>query len=238
MSILKYLDKNNFHHSYLIEGNKEDITPEILVFLKNIGFDTANNPDFFDINIDSLKIEDARDLKSHALEKGLSSKRIFIISANSILLEAQNTLLKMFEEPTQDTHFFLIVPDVNSIIPTLLSRFYFISTKSYFSIDTKDAEKFIKMSLKERLEFIKDFVSKNNEDEDTEIVQDSLRSLSLKFLNSLELVLQKKTLNNSSSLDSMQICFEHFFKVRKYLRMSGSSVKMLLESVAIIIPEI
>ena len=41
-------------------------------------------------------------------------------------LDAEHALLKIFEEPKKNTHFFLIVPDKNALLPTLVSRFYFI----------------------------------------------------------------------------------------------------------------
>src|SRR3989344_2218828 len=127
--ILKHLDKNNLHHAYLIEGKREEVLPEILKFVDSLGIDTNANSDFVNISLDSFKIDDARNLKSFGNEKGFSleknAKKIFIISANNFLLEAQNSLLKMFEEPIENTHFFLVTPDANALLKTFASRFYF-----------------------------------------------------------------------------------------------------------------
>ena len=38
--ILEHLDKNNLHHAYLIEGQREEIIPEILNFLKTLNINT------------------------------------------------------------------------------------------------------------------------------------------------------------------------------------------------------
>lgn len=246
--ILKHLDKDNLHHAYLIEGEDEEIVPEVLQFLKSLGIQTTGNSDFCHIHLDSFKIEDARNLKSYEIEKGFSSaKKVFIISANHFLLEAQNSLLKMFEEPIENTHFFLIVPDVNSLLKTLVSRFYLIrpgeeAEDSFTKTSvTVDAEKFISMTLKSRIDFIKELlVEPEEEDEEgNEIVAlDSTRSKALKFLNMLEFVLhkkifiQKKFLKNSSGATP----FNHFFKVREFLRQPGSSPKTLMESVALVVP--
>src|SRR3989344_4999324 len=100
--IFDHLSKNSLHHAYLIEGDREKIVPEILEFLKSLGIEKGN-PDFFHIELDSFKIDDARNLKSYATEKGFSmDKKVFLISANSFLLEAQNSLLKLFEEPIEN----------------------------------------------------------------------------------------------------------------------------------------
>jgi len=237
--ILKHLDKNNLHHAYLIEGKREEVLPEILKFVDSLGIDTNANSDFVNISLDSFKIDDARNLKSFGNEKGFSleknAKKIFIISANNFLLEAQNSLLKMFEEPIENTHFFLVVPDTNSLLKTLVSRFYLIRNESA-DVMRESAEKFIDMSLQKRTDFIKELLVES-EDEDEEgneiVVLDSTRSKALRFLNTVETVLHRKLEKNFSNFN----CFEHLFKVRKFLRMPGSSPKTLMESVALVIPE-
>ena len=234
--ISKHLDKNNLHHAYLIEGMQEEIVPEIIKFLKDFGVNTIGNSDFVHIQLDSLKIEDAHNLKSYVVQKSFSSgKRIFIISTNNFLLEAQNSLLKTFEEPIENIHFFLIVPDVNTLLKTFVSRFYLISAKQDLVEERKEAEKFIALPLKNRLDFVKELLTETeDEDENEMIVLNSSRSKALKFLNALELILHKKLV--SKCLFDTQL-FEHLFKVREFLRMPGSSTKSLMESVALVIPE-
>ena len=229
--IFDHLSKNSLHHAYLIEGDREKIVPEILEFLKSLGIEKGN-PDFFHIELDSFKIDDARNLKSYATEKGFSmDKKVFLISANSFLLEAQNSLLKLFEEPIENTHFFVVTPDTNSLLKTLVSRFYFISTRQDL-IESKEADKFIVMHLNARINFLKDFLATENEDEDVASA-DSNRAKSLRFLNALELNLHQKLVSKTVFDTGF---FEHLFKVREFLRMPGSSAKTLMESVAIIIP--
>lgn len=242
--ISKHLDKNNLHHAYLIEGAQSEIIPDIIKFLKSLGINTVGNPDFVNISIDNFKIDEAFSLRSMSSDKGFSSalsaqagKKIFMICVNNVSLDAQNVLLKMFEEPIENTHFFLIVPDVNALLKTLVSRFYFVSARQDLAEteETRKAEKFITMPLKSRIDFIKELlVEEETEDEDGNeiVVLNSTRSKALKFLNALEFVLHKKMLDVSFNISF----FEHFFKVRKYLRMPGSSAKSLMESVALIIP--
>jgi len=240
--IQQHLDKNNLHHAYLIEGDKEKVLPEIFEFIKSLGISPIGNADVSQISLDSFKIEDARNLKSYASEKGFSgeknAKKVFIISANNFLLEAQNTLLKMFEEPIENTHFFIVVPDANSLLQTFVSRFYLISDKSDLAVKIEEAEKFISMPLKSRIDFIKELLveSEEEDEEGNEIVAlNSARSKALKLLNALELVLHNKFVSKRHfDIDY----FQHFFKVREFLRMPGSSTKTLMESVALIVPEL
>jgi DNA polymerase III delta prime subunit len=239
--IQKHLDKNNLHHAYLIEGKKVDILPDVYSFIESLNIKISNNPNFVYINTDSFKIEDARNLKSYASEKGVDdNKKIFIISTNNLLLEAQNSLLKLFEEPIKDTIFFLIVPDTNSLLKTLISRFYVIKAPGNQNIqntkeDSKNVEQFIKMSKKDRLDFIKNLLK---EDEDVEDVrsEDSARTKALNFLNLLEQNLHNNILKTPSDVNSLQSSFTHILKVREFLRMPGTSPKTMLESVALILP--
>ncbi|MFA6520329.1 MAG: hypothetical protein WCT44_01840 [Candidatus Paceibacterota bacterium] len=236
MSILKHLDKDNLHHAYLIEGARSEIIPEIFKFLNIIDVSTVGNPDFINISIDNFKIDEALELRAMSSNKSFSlGKKIFIICANTLSLDAEGVLLKMFEEPIENTHFFLVVPDAKPLVKTLVSRFYFIPTQSDLVEDIKVANKFIHMSLGNRLDFIKELLTEP-EEEDVEgnqmVVLDSSRSQALKFLNALESALHVELSGNVSSLK----VFSHFFKVRQFLRMPGSSTKSLLESVALITP--
>ncbi|OGI94522.1 hypothetical protein A3A03_02385 [Candidatus Nomurabacteria bacterium RIFCSPLOWO2_01_FULL_40_18] len=239
--IKKHLDKNNLHHAYLIEGARDEIVPEVLSFCEILDVKTSGNPDFCQITVDSFKIEEAFSLRAMSSDKGFSSgKKLFLISFNSITLDAQNVLLKMFEEPIENTHFFLVVPDVNSLLKTLVSRFYLIKNENT-SVFGGEAEKFISLPLRSRIDFIKELLTEEEleDEEGNEIIAlDSTRSKALKFLNALEKVLHGKLVNNFSVQNSLQVCLQHFFKVREFLRMPGSSTKTLMESVALVVPNL
>jgi hypothetical protein len=233
--IKEHLNKDNLHHAYLIEGVREVVVPEIVAFVESLGVATIGNPDFSYISFDSVKVDEARNLKSQGSEKPFSiGKKVFIISANSLVLEAQNTLLKMFEEPIENTHFFLVVPDTNMLLKTLVSRFYVI--RSAGDIPLAEAERFIKMPLQKRIDFIKELLVEPEDDLPAQagevILIDSARPKAIKFLNAIEAVLHKKLLNVPAS------CFTQIFKIREFLRMPGSSTKNLMESVALTIPVI
>jgi len=212
-----------------------------------LGVATQNNPDFSHIHLDTLRVDDARSLKSLTGERGYSEKKkIFLISSNNILLEAQNTMLKMFEEPIEDTIFFVIVPDHNALLSTFISRFHFIPASRARGVLAQDgrASEFIKMPLQMRINYIKDLVAAEDEED---MAADSTRAKALNFLNELEAVVQKMIMGNSSDFTlslrggaytdkNFPIAFfEQAMKVRKLLRMPGSSPKMLLESVALVI---
>lgn len=221
-------DPDNLHHAYLIEGGIRHAS-EVLVFTQ-----TLPDAEIIKIQTDAFKLEDAHNLKSLSGEKSISlGKKIFVISANSVLREAQNAMLKLFEEPISGTHFFLIVPDANALLKTLLSRFYLISERKDVSPD-EDVSKFLAMPLARRIDFIKEKLAQFEEENEEEETTDSARASALRFLNSLEFALHQKVPAEKRDAES----FEHIWKARELLRVPGSSVKNLLESVALTAPVI
>ncbi len=229
------IDKNNLHHAYLIEGEREAAKEEIFKLLKTLGIKTEGNADMRLIEVDTFKIEDARNLKSLSGEKGFSEgRKVFIISANSFLHEAQNGMLKLFEEPIPSTHFFLIVPDANTLLKTFLSRFFLIRQKDKKFGESQEAEDFIQMTPIRRIDFIKNLIAEGDDDEE-EINLNSTRARALKLLNGVEAALYKKP---TEDLPQLVSTFEHIFKVREFLRMPGSSTKSLMESLALVIPSV
>ena len=116
------------HHAY---GIVSDISLrlDIISFLEGEhGVVSRGSPDFFMQKYEVLTIDDARALKElHATrpftEKG---RKFFILEIDSITREAQNALLKIFEEPNEYAHFFLIIPSEELLLPTLRSRLFMV----------------------------------------------------------------------------------------------------------------
>lgn len=232
MNELDTLNVNNLHHAYLIEGDKGFVLPQLISFLNKNNLPSIANPDFFYINLDIFKMEDARNLKSVFVNKSFSGKKIIIISTNNFLNEAQNALLKIFEETPENTHLFFVLPDSFLILPTLKSRFSLI----FFKKEIKDfsrIEDFMKMSLSQKIDFLKQLLIDDEEDVNDVFLESKHTKANL-FLNELEFYLNKifKKSNDIMFYERISIVFEHIFRVRKNLKESGSSSKNLLESVA------
>src|ERR1035437_946670 len=110
---------NLSHHAYGIVS-AESVRLEIISFLeREHGIVARGNPDLFVQKYEVLTIDDARGLKeAHAtrpfssrdIKDGKGGRKFFILEIDSITHEAQNALLKIFEEPNEYAHFFLIIP--------------------------------------------------------------------------------------------------------------------------------
>jgi hypothetical protein len=132
---------NLSHHAYCVVGGAS-VCQEVASFLEEeCGVVMRGNPDVFMQKYEVLTIDDARGLKLAHATRPFSSRggkndendkklgggrKFFIIETDSITHEAQNALLKIFEEPNEYAHFFLIIPSEELLLPTLRSRLFMV----------------------------------------------------------------------------------------------------------------
>ncbi len=145
------------HHAYLLLGSREAADTYLGGVLKEWGIDRVQNPDFLLLKLDTFGIDDARELSVRASRRAFGAKKIFFLIPESITLEAQNALLKTFEDPTENTHFFLALREEALVIPTLLSRMQVVRVGGLESEKESPAESFRTSSLSDRLKFAKNF---------------------------------------------------------------------------------
>lgn len=216
------------HHAYYIEGEKDSVLDEIEKFLEKQDFEIKANPDYLVLEYENLSVEDARNLRE--MHQGAAvrkeGKRVSVITFESATVEAQNALLKMFEEPNPTSRFFIIAPSVNILLPTLKSRFEIIrkennSEKGEPEIDVTP-EKFLSMSFGERTKAIKKILDKYSKEKIP-------KSDIFKFLQSLSEELRTKVVSGKEKKEKLA----HILKTLSYLNDRSSSVKMLLEHLAL-----
>jgi len=90
-----------------------------------LGDKTENNPDFYLIKEEtSIKIAQIRELKGKVSLKPFSAKAIVVVisEADKMTLPAQNSLLKILEEPPQSSRIILTAPGPKTLLPTIVSR--------------------------------------------------------------------------------------------------------------------
>lgn len=183
----------NLHHANLLVGAPEDVESYLHTLCASIGIGLPNNPDFFAFKMETFGIDEARDLRLLSTRKAVGSprhggvKKIFLITSRRLTLEAQNALLKTFEDPGPRTYFFLGVREEGLVVPTLRSRM------QVSRVDTRrnlvQAEEFLSLSLKGRLLFAKKFA-------------DEEMNLSV-FLDNLLFLLKKR---KESSASVRKVC--------------------------------
>jgi DNA polymerase-3 subunit delta' len=114
----RYLEKGVFEPA-VAELDHQEVLQDIkiidLAFMKMLDAEASG---------DSIGIDAAREVKTFLWQKPNTSARRTLIIDNAELLttEAQNALLKITEEPPASSLLILITSDIESILPTIVSR--------------------------------------------------------------------------------------------------------------------
>lgn len=213
----------NAHHATVYEGEREAGLARARVYVESeVGVKFEANPDITIHLSEQYTVDDARTLKERAYQSPLGSAQVFVLAFDRITREAQNALLKLLEEPAERTHFILLVPSVEILLPTVRSRLAY-GGRVVGSLSEADmAELFLASSPSERIKLVEPMYK--NVKDDMKLV---VRTRAVHFLDALEDRLHKHGVRkNASALN--EIAF-----VRRYIGDSGSSLKMLLEHVAL-----
>lgn len=216
------MNPTQLHHAYLIEGDRELALAYVEAFLQeHFDITRRGNPDFWYSEHETFSVDDSRAIAGRHIERAWNGgKKIFIIATRAMTHEAQNSLLKAFEEPTPDTHFFIISPSRSAFLPTLLSRFYIVRHDEHSTANQEtEARKFMKSGYKARLEKAK------------EMAEDGTKSEAKDFL----IALLKETRKDAGRRLSPQAERE-LVESLSYLGDRAPSVKLILERMALLVP--
>lgn len=207
------------HHAYLVSGTKESL-------LAYLG-DNATGADFWHESFATFGIEESRSLKERAGRKAAAedSKKIFVISAESFTGEAQNALLKLFEDPMPDTHFFILTPSEKYLLPTLKSRLAVLEVgnkKLEIRKEGKEStKKFLEKNLAERIAFAAKIAK-----------EDNAKIQAIQIVEGITAHVREK--NTIPTHEDAEI-LGRLLQYRDYLSNRSPSVKMILETVAILV---
>ena len=175
------------------------------------------NSDLQNIVCDTLTIDAARKIALDASRKSFDvGRKFFLIETNIITEEAQNALLKIFEEPNPGTHFFVIMPQ-DILLPTLRSRMQVVNLENH---SAEKSENILKKPFADRLEMVKKIVDGIADEEKTK--QDAVA-----LLNQIETEFYQK--GEEKEVGNLMLCQN----ARASLYDRGAPVKMILENLMI-----
>jgi hypothetical protein len=209
------------HHAYLYEGSLSLFEPLVESARGIFGF-TGSSPDIHIKSQEKFTIEEARELTHEVSLKSLSGRALYVLGLGSITFDAQQALLKLFEEPQEGVVFVILTPP-GMITATLKSRFAEYPEKLKEKLSDPLAVKFLASSGKERSALIAAFLKED------EGVKERVRE----FLNGLEWIFYKKIKTEEGRKALEEIMF-----VRSYIGDRSASLKMLLEHLAAALPTV
>jgi hypothetical protein len=208
------------HHAYYIEDSlhkREEYqrqSREREQFLDN-------DPNFTARYYDKFGIDEARTLIELSNLKNTGERALFFIATPAMTSEAQQALLKLFEEPQSGTTFVLLVPH-GVIIATLRSRMLKYQYTISDSLERSDAKEFLASTYKKRSDWIATILK------DEDAARERVRG----FFDELERELYPRMSGSREVRDALGE-LQHF---RQYLSDRSPSLKMILEHFAATLP--
>ncbi len=239
-----HIESGNFHHGYLLAGDfevsrkmakeaaKKILKSTTVVDANDNGCRLETHPDFFHQQFELFSVKDSQELRRKAsMRPFFGDSKVFIIEILSFSIESTNALLKTFEEPYEGTHFFVIVPSLEDVIPTLRSRLTVIDSEINREIIDEEKKKFYEKFLRDlptkRLDMIQN------------IIKDKDKEKAIEFVNELEIILVRAVnppLGGFTAKTKIQM-LEQIQKCRDFLYQRGGSAKMVLEHLAVTLPQ-
>lgn len=221
------------HHAYVIEADADaGIETAKAWAKKELGMDAEQNPDIAVLRYGLFSVEEARNIAeavSGAPFKG--AHKVVIITANRAYHEAQNALLKIFEEPPAGTYLFLVLPTLGGLLPTLRSRVQTLSSKGGHSTSTFGAEAtaFLKATKEKRTALIKRLASGRDEEEKREHREEAIA-----LVNDIEAAAYAAYKKNPSA--SLHALLSDIETLRGFLYERSAPTRMVLEHLSLVIP--
>lgn len=231
------------HHAFVIEAPTEEGISFALQWLeRETGLIAKGNPDVAAYRFGLFSVEDARAVAEGAAGVPLrGDAKAVIIAASRAYHEAQNALLKLFEEPPEGTYLFLILPSLGGLLPTLRSRVQELKHEAprlrqgaggqgSAKHEENPAEEFLKGSREKRSAIVKRLTSGKDEDDRREN-----RDQAIELLSGIEAVLAQ---GGRARLVENRELLEEIALFRGYLYERSAPVKMILEHLAIVTPKV
>ncbi len=225
MSSKNFLNKHALHHAYFVENRGGSIAEQILGFFeKEFSVSAHNNPDIFHQIFETFTIDDGKHLRRRAGTRPVGGKKIFIIETRFFTTEAQNVLLKLFEEPGENMHFFIISPSSSILLETLRSRLLVISLTGKEIVGPIDISRFLSSSPAVRLKLL------------APVIKNKDKLSSLDFLKDLKEELYQRLRNKPNRFAPKLYQAKNVREIsdyEKHLHGRSPSLKLILERVSL-----
>jgi len=231
------------HHAFVIEKEAEEGIKIALAWAeKELEMKPEGNPDVVVLRYGLFSVADARrvtELAVGAPFKGES--KVLIITASRAYHEAQNALLKLFEEPPVGTYLFLILPSLGGLLPTLRSRVQVLNPMWDVVRPTSDvglpmshipevAEEFLRATKEKRSTIIKRLTSGSDEEKRRENREEAIA-----LINGIEATVYRSQAALKLGSETLKLLSD-IATLRSHLYDRSAPVRMILEHLSLVTP--
>lgn len=187
-------------HAYVLEGDRESgIATARRHAEESLNLRGRHHPDVVVLSYGLFSVDDAREVARFASSSPISGDvKMVVIAATRIFHEAQNALLKLFEEPPQGVTMILIVPSLGQLLPTLRSRTTVLTSEAHVGLTKSNmGSTFLALDASSREKFLNAIIDKTKSDKDE--VKQEARGAFLALVEDLARELYARRLAGDSS---------------------------------------
>lgn len=202
---------------------------------RELGMQVKRNPDVVVLRHGLFSVEDARRVSELAAGAPFAGEyKVLVITASRAYHEAQNALLKLFEEPPEGTHLFFIMPSLGSLLPTLRSRVVILGSNVQHQVLNilnipEVAREFLMTDKEKRSALIKNLASGKDEEERREH-----RDEAIAILNGIEEAAYAAMKERAGCPAAL---LADIATLRGYLYDRAAPVRMILEHLSLVMGE-
>ncbi len=218
-------------HAFVIEAPREEGVAAALAHIERAYGLAAHDPDVTVLRYGLLSVEDARDVANVAARAPLGARgTAIVLAADRAYHEAQNALLKLFEEPPPGAHLFLTLPSLGGLLPTLRSRVQVLSREDEVHSATHGqiapgAEEFLQAKKEKRSALIKKLAIGKNDDE-----RRAHRAEAIAIINGIEVIAYERFKKGENWATEL---LSDIATARGYLYDRSAPVRLILEHVSL-----
>ena len=224
--------------TFVVEATQEEGIEMVLTYAEHtLGMVRKGNPDILVLRYSVCSVEQARKLLSYASQSGLSGQKLIVLATERIFHQAQNALLKVFEEPPEGIVLVLVVPSIGVLLPTLRSRLMTLPSQESAVVPhliSEPAMAFIQASQTEREKIVKKLLDRSKSDIDT--VKQGARVEAQQIVAGITYVVHEVWRKKRSS--EQEILLSELETVTPMLYQPSAPLKLIFEHLLLTVPKL
>ncbi len=225
------------HHAYAFSGDRDAGIKAARAFAEGaLALSGTDNPDIAIFTYGLFAVADARKVGQFAAQAPVRGERkLIVIAANRLFHEAQNALLKLFEEPPEGTTLVLIVPAEGILLPTLRSRVIALPGGTDVGGIGTEAAAFLEAGNAEREKLVAKLIARSKSDKDEEKQAARMEAIRLvEGLTRAAYAARARAKGDTRELDLLLRDLERFAPI---LHERSAPLKLIFEHILIVLPE-
>lgn len=226
------------HHAYFHAGDRDAGIRAVRQFAeRELSLRGTDNPDLIVFEYGLFSVEDARKVAGIASQSSVAGgKRLIALATGRIFHEAQNALLKLFEEPIEGTTLVLLIPSEGLLLPTLRSRLIALPKEQGTPVLSEPASAFLSATRAEREKLVSKLLARTKSDKEAE--KQAARLEAVTIVSGITLAAyaarQKATGEAGKDYDLLLRDLDRFAPM---LHDRSAPLKLIFEHLLIVMPE-